>query len=34
MVDTAAVAAEGSTRAVVTAMFANLGIAVTKFVAF
>jgi cation diffusion facilitator family transporter len=34
MVDTAAVAAEGSTKAVVTAMFANLGIAVTKFVAF
>lgn len=29
-----AVAAEGSTKAVVTAMFANLGIAVTKFVAF
>lgn len=27
-------AAEGSTKAVVTAMFANLGIAVTKFVAF
>ncbi|OLZ60717.1 cation diffusion facilitator family transporter [Amycolatopsis keratiniphila] len=27
-------ATEGSTRAVVTAMFANLGIAVTKFVAF
>jgi divalent metal cation (Fe/Co/Zn/Cd) transporter len=34
MVDTAAMAAEGSTKAVVTAMFANLGIAVTKFVAF
>jgi len=29
-----AVATEGSTRAVVTAMFANIGIAVTKFVAF
>jgi cation diffusion facilitator family transporter len=28
------VATEGSTKAVVTAMFANLGIAVTKFVAF
>jgi len=28
------VATEGSVRAVVTAMFANLGIAVTKFVAF
>jgi cation diffusion facilitator family transporter len=28
------VATEGSTRAVITAMFANLGIAVTKFVAF
>lgn len=28
------VAAEGSTKAVVTAMFANLGIAVTKFIAF
>jgi cation diffusion facilitator family transporter len=34
MVDTAAMATEGSTKAVVTAMFANLGIAVTKFVAF
>src|SRR6185436_6427582 len=28
------VASEGSVKAVVTAMFANLGIAVTKFVAF
>ena len=27
-------ATEGSTKAVVTAMFANLGIAATKFVAF